>query len=147
MRTARQRILKVAFAALFVLLATGGLEVWARGETVAGWWAYYGVYVLGSALVVSRAVAVPRARGAWSAIAAGMVLYTLGTLYSARIVYFGAAGFGLGEIAVPSLADGLWLAFYPLVYLGLGLLLRQRVHSVPHSVWLDAPSAGSPWRR
>ncbi len=43
----------------------------------------------------------------------------------------------LAEPPFPSLADALYLAFYPLVYAGLILLLRARVTHFHTSQWLD----------
>ncbi|HYM56113.1 MAG TPA: HD domain-containing phosphohydrolase, partial [Solirubrobacteraceae bacterium] len=42
----------------------------------------------------------------------------------------------------PSVADGLYLAFYPFVYAGLGLLIRSRFRGVSAAVWLDGLIAG-----
>ena len=44
---------------------------------------------------------------------------------------------GLDAPPYPSLSDALWLAFYPLSYAGVVLLLRSRVRSLPAGLWLD----------
>ncbi|MEA2273659.1 MAG: hypothetical protein QOI98_2367, partial [Solirubrobacteraceae bacterium] len=39
---------------------------------------------------------------------------------------------------VPSVADAMWLAYYPLTAAALALLVRRRVGHVPRAYWLDA---------
>ena len=46
------------------------------------------------------------------------------------------------EGQVPSLADPLYLAFYPLVYAGIVLLMRERLRRVPTAFRLDALICG-----
>ena len=41
----------------------------------------------------------------------------------------------------PSLADAAWLAFYPLCYAGIVLLVRRRARSVAGMLWLDGLTA------
>ena len=38
---------------------------------------------------------------------------------------------------VPSVSDGLWLAFYPACYVAIVLLVRERVRQFRSSLWLD----------
>ena len=38
---------------------------------------------------------------------------------------------------LPSVADGLWLAFYPACYIAIVLLVRERVREFRSSLWLD----------
>ena len=52
---------------------------------------------------------------------------------------------GLGRrnvVPIPSIADALYLSFYPAVYVGLGLLLRARVGRLPAGLWLDGVIGG-----
>lgn len=70
-----------------------------------------------------RAVRVPRERGAWVLFAAGLVSWAVAD------VYYSAVLVEREVVPVPSLADVLWVAFYPLVYLALLLLLRSRTRS------------------
>ena len=44
---------------------------------------------------------------------------------------------------VPSAADGFYLAFYPLAYVALMLLMRSQVSGMQLSRWLDGIVAGS----
>ena len=82
-----------------------------------------------AALVAARAWRVAAERWAWLLIAAGMSATGLAT-----IVYVVWAHEG----QVASIADPLWLAFYPLVFAGFLLLIRQRLRYVPPGIRLDA---------
>jgi diguanylate cyclase (GGDEF)-like protein len=82
-----------------------------------------------AALVAARSWRVAAERWAWLLIAAGMTATGLAT-----IVYKVWAR--EGQIA--SLADPLWGAFYPLVFAGFLLLIRQRLRYVPPGIRIDA---------
>ena len=62
---------------------------------------------------------------------AAMVLWTLGNLWWAAVLY------GMEAPPFPSPADVGWLAFYPFAYLCLGLRLRASARDLPRSAWLD----------
>jgi hypothetical protein len=89
--------------------------------------------VLGAsaALVLLRAGWEPKARSAWLAIGLAMAAWFLGNaLWS--LVY------GSGTNApYPSFADVLWLLWYPLMALGIFLLVRLRVPRFELSRWMD----------
>ena len=87
--------------------------------------------LLAAGLVARRAVVRPDNRVAWGCLAAGLLAYALGFLVFRGIVV------PLGLPRFPSPADALWLAFYPLAYLSLVLLLRARVSRWHRSLWLD----------
>jgi len=82
-----------------------------------------------AALVAARSWRVAAERWAWLLIAAGMSATGLAT-----IVY--AVWARTGQIA--SVADPLFLAFYPLVFAGVLLLIRQRLPYVPPGIRIDA---------
>ena len=89
------------------------------------------VDLLAAALVAWRALARPTNRAAWSCLAAGLFSYALGAVAAVAVVEH------LEPEPYPSVADALWLAFYPLAYLALVLLLRARVAPWHASMWLD----------
>jgi diguanylate cyclase (GGDEF)-like protein len=72
----------------------------------------------------------------------------------ALVLGLGLAAWAAGDIAwtveslggatppTPSVADGLYLAFYPLAYLAVMLLIRSEVKALQMSVWLDGLVAG-----
>jgi len=70
-------------------------------------------------------------RLAWALLAAAISAWALGDLFW-RVAYFDAA-----NPPAFTLADALWMAFYPLAYAGIALLLRNRSRDVQTAVWLD----------
>ncbi len=86
--------------------------------------------LLGAAgLVIIRGCLVPVERWAWLFIGAGMT-----ATGSATVMY----AMWVPEGQIPSVADPVFLMFYPLVYTGLILLLRGRLKRVPAAIRLDA---------
>ena len=75
-------------------------------------------------------------RAAWGCFAAALALYAAGELTWS--VFHGDDA----EPPFPSVADGFWLAFYPLAYAGLVLMVRGRVRSFSRSLWLDGLVGG-----
>jgi diguanylate cyclase (GGDEF)-like protein len=84
-------------------------------------------------LVAVRSWRVAGERWAWLLIAAGMSATGLGTVVYALWVPEGQS---------PSLADPLFLAFYPPVFAGLLLLIRQRLRYVPRIIRIDVVVVG-----
>ncbi|HEV2726940.1 MAG TPA: HD domain-containing phosphohydrolase [Solirubrobacterales bacterium] len=129
----------VAYAGLGVLLGLlvfYSAVIWgtlgsAHLQDAVGRWVYDAV-VLGAALIVLwRAAMVDAERGVWLALGTGMLLWALGqTYYSAVLYYASPAPF-------PSPADALFLAFYPVSFLALVLLLRARVAQLEPLAWVD----------
>jgi two-component system cell cycle response regulator len=79
-----------------------------------------------------RAVVARDERIAWSLMAAAIACWTLGDLYW---------DVGLSEAAtaiqIPSLADSLYLCFYPLTYATLVLLVRRQAGLATRDLWID----------
>src|SRR5436190_10323241 len=92
---------------------------------------YNAVLILASALTLARGIAVRAERVPWLLIGTAMTLWTAGD------IYFAAALESLDPVPIPSVADGFYLAFYPLAYAGLVLLVRARVQRFHRSLWLD----------
>jgi hypothetical protein len=103
--------------------------------------------ISGSLGIVARATLVREDRLAWSMIGAGCLAWAGGDIYWWRVLS------QVEEIPYPSVADGFYLLFYPLIYIGLGLLVRRRLRHFQDSQWLDGLSRrasswappGSPW--
>jgi diguanylate cyclase (GGDEF)-like protein len=72
-------------------------------------------------------------RWAWAFLAAGLATSAIGD-----VIYAGWVPSGQS----PSVADPAYLAFYPLVYVGLLLLMRAHLREVPVSVRLDTLVCG-----
>ncbi len=86
-----------------------------------------------AAVVAARSWRVAAERWAWTSIAAGMAAAGFsGVVYALWVP----------EGQIPSVADPLFLTFYPLVFTGLALLLRQRLRSLPRVIRLDVAVAG-----
>jgi two-component system cell cycle response regulator len=94
-------------------------------------WFYCGLMVLACVVVASRAYLDPRERPAWSAFAAACVCWTFGEIYYVAVQ----------PETYPSLGDLGYLAFYPLVYIGIVALLRSHARSIGGTLWLDGLTA------
>lgn len=92
---------------------------------------YNAALVLAAVVCVLRAVAVRAERLAWLAFGAGLGLWAAGDLFWSFEIS-GNAG-----APYPSLADALFLAGYPALYAGIGLLVKARVPRFSPSIWLD----------
>src|SRR4051812_30416604 len=75
-------------------------------------------------------------RASWLVLTTGLALYGLGNIYWTIAIR------PLAEEPFPSLADYLWLSFYPFAFAALLLLLRERTDRVPLSLWLDGLVGG-----
>ena len=96
---------------------------------------YYTLLVAGSLYCLARPMFRRRDRAAWLAVGLGLACWTAGDLYYE---------FQLSDdetVPYPSISDALYLAFYPLAYVGLGLLLRGRTLAANRSLWLDGTIA------
>jgi len=107
----------------------------AGSETTAGVivdeWLYNGLIVAAFAITGARAVLVWEDRLAW-----GILALALGCNAFAEIYFLVVA-----PQNYPSPADAAWLAFYPLCYAGIVLLVRRRARSVAGMLWLDGLTA------
>ena len=95
---------------------------------------------------------------AWELALCAMVFYRAFTRRPGRALSLALGGamlmWSLGDVALtieslggaspptPSVADGFYLAFYPLAYLGLVLLLRRESSKLVPATWLDGAVAG-----
>jgi diguanylate cyclase (GGDEF)-like protein len=88
----------------------------------------YDAILLGSALLCAlRAVE----RLPWALFALGLALYAGGN------IYWSVALADLDEAPYPSIADGLWLSFYPLAYVAIVMLARIRMPRLGVRLRLD----------
>jgi two-component system, cell cycle response regulator len=92
----------------------------------------YDTVVLGAGLAcLARASAYGRERNAWILI--GLAILAWG----AAEVYWSVAIEGNPDAPYPSPADVGYLAFYPLAYAGLVLLVKARTHEINWRLWMD----------
>src|SRR5215469_4165386 len=99
------------------------------GKRLYETWIYEGIELVAAVGVLARAILVRAERAAWSLIGAGLLATTIGDILF-DFWYGGSPPF-------PSAADIGYLAFYPLLYVGIVLLLRRRVSTFSASLWLD----------
>ncbi len=92
-------------------------------------WFYEGLELLAALGCIARAILVRAERSAWFFIGAALLATTWGdVLYD---FWYG------GNPPFPSAADVAYLSFYPLLFVGIALLLRRRVSAFGTSLWLD----------
>jgi diguanylate cyclase (GGDEF)-like protein len=89
-----------------------------------------------AAFCLARPLVNPTNRGPWLAVGLGIACFAVGD------AYFSFVAAEMDPIPYPSSADAGYIALYPLVYLGLGLLLRARTLPENRSFWLDGAIAG-----
>ncbi len=128
----------VLIAGLALLTAHNWLHVGWPAILPATWWDWlYNALEIGAGgLCAMRALSRRDDRIAWSAVAIGLALFAAGDMYYSLV--WGDASI----VPVPSIADGLYLSFYPAVYVGIVLLLRSRLGSLPMGLWLDGVIGG-----
>jgi diguanylate cyclase (GGDEF)-like protein len=134
-------------ASLFIAFLVGGLGILLLhytvdfgGHRLDGLFndGVYNVLMFGAALtVLTRGALVRAQRRAWLTMGAGVLCWSLGELYYSLYVEGGAAtGGGI------SLADPLFLAFYPCCYVALVLLVGAHLRERRVGMWLDGAIGG-----
>jgi two-component system cell cycle response regulator len=123
----------VGFAAFVAHAGFGagghGLDFFANNEL-------YDSLVTGAAVAcIVRGLAVRADRAAWMCIGIGLAFNAAGEIY-----YSFAFGDN-GNPPTPSVADGLYLTYYPFIYAGFMLLVRPRLDRHSPSTWLDGAIA------
>lgn len=117
----------VGFGFLVIHLALG---VGGHGlDHFADRWLYDALEVLAAIGCFVRFAWIKPERAPWGVLATGMFSFAAGD-----ICYDFLYG---GNPPTPSLADPLWLTFYPCCYAALGLLVRSRISAFNRAIWLD----------
>src|SRR6476661_3618931 len=93
-------------------------------------------YAGATALCGWRAVAERRCRWAWAAVALALAFFTAGSVLWTSTIQF------WNPVPYPSLADFCFLVFYPLAYLGVGLLIRANLPEGSKVAWSDGLISG-----
>ena len=99
-------------------------------------WVIEGFEVLVAVMCLVRAVVGGTVRPVALTLGLGLLAWSFGD------VVFSVLTLGGGIPPTPSWDDALYLAFYPLTYVGVILLLRMEVREVPLTTWLDGVVAG-----
>jgi two-component system cell cycle response regulator len=116
--------------AVFALQTGTGLA----GESVTAAfqdYLYNGLLFAGAGFCIWRALAIREERAAWLVMGAGIASWT------AADVVWTAVYADDPSAPYPSVADGLWLAYYPAACVTLLMLMRSRLERVRTSLWLD----------
>jgi diguanylate cyclase (GGDEF)-like protein len=92
---------------------------------------YTALIVAAGAVCLTRGIALREERGAWLTMGAGLCAWAAGEITWAVLVASDPSP------PYPSIADVLYLAFYPASYAALLLLARSRTDSFRSSLWLD----------
>jgi two-component system, cell cycle response regulator len=122
----------VAFHAAHALFGLGGHGLDAFSEN----WVYTAIELIAVAVCAARALRKSADRWAWALVTLGLLTWTGGDLL--WTVWLG----NLANPPVASVADGLYLAMYPAVYVALMLLIRSRHRHVGAAQWLDGAVIG-----
>jgi diguanylate cyclase len=99
-------------------------------------WGVAGFEVVTSALCFARAFVVKRGRAIPIVLGLSLLAWAAGD------IALSAESIGGADPAVPSVADGFYLAFYPLAYVGIMLLVRRQARRFSAATWLDGAVAG-----
>ena len=113
----------------FVIHAFVPGGAWVDGFFTNG--VYYGLIIAASVGCLLRAVTHSHDRMAWGAIGLGLAAWTVGDLYYLLRLQ------DLAVTPVPSLADVFYLAYLPFIYVGVVLLMKERVGGATKALWLD----------
>ncbi len=125
-------LIGVVFHATHAALGVGGHGL----DSFAKDWVYTGVELIAAAVCAARAIRRREDRWAWALVAFGVLTWTGGDLL--WTVWLD----NLTNPPIPSLADGLYLAWYPAVYVAVMLLIRSRHRGVGAEQWLDGGVVG-----
>ena len=125
----------VQLVSLLALVGYAAQAAWSVCGTGAD--SFFEIYVynalifVAGAMCVARAVSTRRERGAWLVLGVGLLAWAAGEAYYSLFLD------RMDSPPVPSVSDGLWLAFYPACYVAIVLLVRERVRQFRSSLWLD----------
>jgi diguanylate cyclase (GGDEF)-like protein len=93
-------------------------------------------YLLSAVVCLVRARRGTSFRPSYTVLGIGLLLYGLGNIYWTAFIRT------QNPEPFPSMADGLWLAFYPCAFVALLLIIRATADDVPLSLWLDGVVGG-----
>jgi len=120
-------LLSVGWIALLVTLLAWGPGDHPGRDVVL----YLGLMIGSSGVMIARGVTSTRDRSVWLALGAAMLLSSGGDLAYSLVVA------GSEPEPFPSIADPLYLAYYPLAIVSIVFFVRRRARDVPAVVWLD----------
>ena len=121
----------LVLAVLTVLEAVSDLFNVAGPHWLYDNWVHNAILAVCAVLVLGRAAFEPVARRAWVAFGMALLLWFIGSA-AWSIAYSGQP-----DAPYPSFADVFWLAWYPLVAVGIFYLIRVRIPQFELHRWMD----------
>ena len=129
----RGRRLLLGLSSLFAVYLVLLVAQPAGTSEVVRW--LYNILLVGAAFVCLTS---PNQRGkeraAWRCIGTTLLLWAAGDFYYTLFLLD-------STVSPPTVTDLLWLVSYPILYAGIGLLVRARTAHFERSLWLDAALA------
>jgi diguanylate cyclase len=122
--------LLAAYLASVIIRRTGHTWTWLDGWLVC---AFEGVAAL---LCITHGLTAATRRVISLTLGVALLAWTIGD------VFLTIETMGGGDIPVPSLADLFYIAFYPIAYVAIVLILRQEARRLTRPIWLDGLVAG-----
>ena len=132
----RLTVIVLLLASVYVILLLPGTRSQPGFNAAIDGWLNGAVDLGVVAVLLVRSQIDRRQRAAWLFLSGGLIVTLAGS-----ITYYAHYQF-VEQPPTLSWADVGWLAFYPLLYVGMVLLLRTRVPRVLRSIWLDGVVAG-----
>jgi diguanylate cyclase (GGDEF)-like protein len=123
-------ILLVAYGVSLALRPNGSNWTWLDGWSVVVW------EIIVCAMAIARGVLYRRGRAVAFALGLSILAWAIGDL-ALTIESLGGR-----TPSTPSVADGFYMAFYPLAYVGILIFMRGEVKKLTMSNWLDGIVAG-----
>jgi diguanylate cyclase (GGDEF)-like protein len=131
MRLVRAGTLALAVVwALYLFQVITGRD-WGLGDDFYKTFVFSGIVVAAAGVCLARGRLIRTDRMAWTLLGAGMGFWALATIYWSLFLKH------LEAPPYPSVADLLYLSFYPAAYVALMLLARPRLRRIGASVWFD----------
>jgi signal transduction histidine kinase len=122
----------MAAAALYAVLLVGGATAIGLPVDPDSWWPLGALMLTGAVSCAARAIVRRRERLAWGLLALGMTSSACGWIVWV-LVYEGDPA-----PPYPSVADLLWIPYYPLLLVALARLMKSERPRLPGTAWLDA---------
>jgi signal transduction histidine kinase len=119
-------------AALYAVLLAGGAELLGLPIEPHSWWPIGVLNITAGCSCIARALYRRRERLAWALLGVGI------TCSGAGFILWVALYEHQASPPYPSLADALWLPYYPLLLCAIVALLKSERPRIPATAWLDA---------
>jgi hypothetical protein len=127
----RGAVRAAAWLLALLVVAEAAADLFGAGGRLFDDWVHDFVLVAAAALCLLRGASRAPMRSAWLWLGAGLASWAVGSVVWS-VLYAGDP-----DPPYPSVADVLWLAWYPLTAAGIALLIRARVPRFELHRWMD----------